>query len=92
MPTYSDNALLVAISPARKVATVTPSDSANLQQNGVDRPARIWVGGAGNVSIIAADDTADVVITGVPAGTQLPILVKRVRATGTTATNIVAIR
>lgn len=71
--------------PARNLAAVTPSDSTDL----ANVAKGLWVGGAGNVSIIAADDSAAVLISGVAAGTLLPIRAKRVLATNTTATLIV---
>lgn len=62
---------------------VTPSDSTVLD------PCRgIYIGVGGNVTI---NDQADalIVFANVPAGTVLPIQPRRIRATGTTATNIV---
>lgn len=74
-------------SPARKLVAVTPNDA-----NELTYWARaLWIGGAGNVAVIAQDDTAAVTISGVPAGTLLPISAKKVMATNTTATLIVAI-
>lgn len=78
----------VADSPmqsARNLAAVTPNDSTDLP----NVSKALWIGGAGNVSIIAADDSAAVLISGVAAGTILPIRAKRVRSTDTTATLIV---
>lgn len=74
-----------ALFPAFKLTTVTPSDSTVL--TGV---RALWVGGAGTVNIVAVDDTSAVSLT-VPAGTLLPIFVKQVRATGTSATLLVAL-
>lgn len=74
--------------PAVSLEAVTPHDT-----NDLATPARaLWVGGAGNVSVIANNDTAAVTIVGVAAGTLLPIMASRVRATNTTATSIVALR
>jgi hypothetical protein len=71
--------------PARYAVAVTPSDSTDLT-----RMSRgLFVGGAGNLSVVMAGDSATVVFTGVPAGAFLPIRVHRVNAT--TATNIVAV-
>lgn len=72
-----------ALFPAYNLTVVTPSDTTVL--TGV---RALWVGGAGNVSVIACNDTAAVTLT-VPAGTLLPIFAKKVMA-ATTATNIVA--
>lgn len=69
--------------PAYKLTAVTPSDATELV--GV---RALWIGGAGNVSVIACNDTSAVTLT-VPAGTLLPIFARKVMA-ATTATNIVA--
>lgn len=68
------------------VATpVTPSNSVSFSTNA----HRLWVGGAGNVVVVLADDST-CTYTSVPAGTYLLVRCKRVNSTGTTATNIVA--
>lgn len=74
-----------ALFPAYQLATVTASDSTVLQN-----VRGLWIGGAGTISVIATNDTAAVSFT-VPAGTLLPVFAKKVMATGTTATNIVAL-
>jgi hypothetical protein len=75
-----------AIHPARTALAVTPSDSADLTL--IARA--LYVGGAGNLSVdTVGGDTVSFV--GVQAGSFLPVRVRRVRATGTTATNIVAL-
>lgn len=72
-------------SPFEDGALVTPSDTADLAT-----PARsLWVGGAGNVRVTTLRGT-DLLISGVAAGTVLPFRVKRVWATNTTATLIIA--
>ena len=68
------------------LAAVTPHDTNELAHTTM----ALWVGGAGNVSVVDAKGNT-VTITGVAAGTRLPISVNKVRATGTTATNIVAL-
>ena len=73
-----------AMFSASKLTAVTPSDSTDL---GAVRA--LFVGGAGNISVLAQGDTSPVVFT-VPAGTILPIFASKVYATGTDATNIVA--
>jgi hypothetical protein len=65
---------------------VTPSDSVDL----TTLARAIYVGGAGNVVAVQHDGTA-VTFTGVPAGTVLPIAVRRINSTSTTATAIVAL-
>jgi len=70
--------------PARRVRAVTPNDAADLP----DGPCRsLFVTVAGNVAIIAKDDSAAVTIA-VGAGQVLPVEVRRVNATNTTATAI----
>lgn len=66
-------------------AAVTTSDTTVLSN-----VRSLWVGGAGNVSVHDQNDNV-VTFNSVPAGTLLPISPKRVRATSTTATNIVAL-
>ena len=57
-------------------------------QSGLGNPGcYLYVGGAGNVSVVTlGGDT--ITFVGVPAGTTLPIQVVKLRATGTTATQV----
>ena len=52
--------------------------------------AALWVGGAGNLSLVFEDGGSAVTITGVPAGTLLPFRVTKVMD-ATTATDITAL-
>jgi hypothetical protein len=72
--------------PAYRGAAVTKSDATIL-------PATrgLWVGGAGNVAVVFAGDTAAVTLEGVAAGTLLPIQVTKVMSTNTSATLMVAL-
>ncbi len=80
--------LLLTSIPARKLVAVTPSDTTTF-----DPPLRgIYVGGAGNISLIAAEDSAAVTLSNVTANTFLPISVTKVMSTSTTATLIVGLR
>mgnify|MGYP000423270161 CR=1 FL=1 len=73
--------------PAIGAAAVTPSDSADLP-----RIARaLYIGVSGNVSVICEDGGAAVTFSNLSAGQILPLRVKRVRSTSTTATSIVAL-
>lgn len=63
-------------------AAVTPNDSANLPSPGI-----LFIGGAGNVKVDTIGGQT-VTVNGVTAGTTLRLLVAKVYATGTTATNI----
>lgn len=65
---------------------VVPSDTVNFPV----RARMLYVGGAGNVSLVGADGVA-VTFTAVPVGTVLPIEALRVNATLTTATNLVGL-
>jgi hypothetical protein len=72
---------------ANNGAVITPSDTADLPT----MCRNIWVGGAGNVRVNTIGGDIAVNFLAVPAGTLLPVQAKRVHATGTTATNLVAL-
>lgn len=67
-------------------ATVTPSDSVDLPR----LTRGLWVGGAGTLAAVMQNNQMPVALT-VPAGAWLPMAVRRVNSTGTTATAIVAL-
>jgi hypothetical protein len=72
--------------PAVHAAAITPNDGAELTY--VTRA--VYVGGAGNLAVVMyAGET--VTFTGVPAGSLLPIRVKQVLSSSTTATTILAL-
>jgi hypothetical protein len=73
-------------SPAIDGEMVAPNDSQPLGQ--VSRA--IYVGGAGTISAELASGT-QVTFSAVPAGTILPLRLRKVNATGTTASGIVAL-
>ncbi len=73
--------------PSKGPFTVTPSDTAPFSKPA----AALYVGTAGNVTLRGADSIADVVFKNVPAGAILPIQCNFVRATGTTAADIVGL-
>lgn len=66
-------------------AAVTPSDTTDLPQISV-----VYVGVSGSVKVTTAQGTA-VTFTGANAGTVLPVQVRRVWSTGTTATSLTAV-
>lgn len=71
-------------------ASVSPSDTDDLPNN-ADRPVRaVWIGGAGNLRVDTNKGT-DVTFVGCLAGSLIPISVKRVYSTSTTATSIVVV-
>ncbi len=84
--------------PMHNAFAVTPSD--NLPLTAV--PRGLYIGGTGDVTVVLRGDpingvspatgvtTVPVTYKAVPAGTLLPIAATYVKATGTTATNIVA--
>ena len=73
--------------PATQVYAITPNDGADLTV-----AARgIWVGGAGNIKVTTIDGQTET-LNGALAGSVIPVCVKRVWATGTTATLMLALR
>ncbi len=75
--------------PARGGFAVTPTDGAGVQWT--TGPVRsLWVGGAGNVALVGLDGNT-VTLSGVAAGTLIPIGALRVNSTNTTATLIVGL-
>jgi hypothetical protein len=79
---------LRAAMPASRLRAVAPHAANNLPDGVCDA---LWVGGAGDIAIIAEDDVAAVTLFAVAAGTIVPVRAKAVRVAGTTATNIVAL-
>lgn len=72
---------------ARQGVAITPNDGAEMAY--ITRG--IYVGGAGDVTVVFADVAGSVTLKAVPGGTVLPISVRQVMATGTTASNLVAL-
>ena len=73
--------------PASHAFAVTPNDGADLAV--VTRG--LFVGTGGDVSLLLKGDSAPVTFAGVAGGTVLPVRALRVRATGTTAVDIVGL-
>ena len=65
--------------------TITPSDTVNLTS-----PAVIYVGGAGNVRVLTAQNN-DVIFVGMQPGAVVPVQVLRVFSTNTTATSMLGV-
>jgi hypothetical protein len=78
-----------SITPSDTFVAVTPSDATAISA-ALGETKGLYVGGAGNVVCIDCTNTA-VTFTAVPAGTVLPVRTRRVNATNTTATAIVAL-
>jgi hypothetical protein len=74
--------------PAVTWKLITPHDSAASAATPGCRG--IYVGGAGNVALVGQDNVA-VTFTAIPVGTFMPCAAKRVNATNTTATLIIAL-
>lgn len=81
------NASTPSALPAQGAVAVTPSDTTDLSPTGC---RALFIGTGGNVSIDTQQGDTAVVHKNIPSGTVLPIGAKRVRATGTTAADIVA--
>jgi hypothetical protein len=78
--------MVTAIVEFSDAFAVTTSDTVDLKRGVIG----LYVGGTGDVKIDTWN-TSGVVFKAVPVGTVLHVPVKRVYATGTTATNIVAL-
>lgn len=77
---------------ATHAVAVTPSDTLQITDaaSNVISTKRLFVGGAGTLKV-QMDKNQAVTFTSVLAGQILPISVSKVFATGTTATNIIAL-
>lgn len=73
------------LNPLSHGAAVTPSDTEELAH--VSRA--LWVGGSGDISMVTKDGDA-ITLVGVPSGVLIPWMVRKINATGTTATAIIA--
>ncbi|MEQ8600643.1 MAG: hypothetical protein RLP98_12050 [Devosia sp.] len=72
--------------PATHGFAIAPNDGADLSE--ITRA--VYVGSSGALAVTFASG-AELVLPNVPAGSLLPLRVQRVRATGTTATDIVGL-
>lgn len=73
--------------PATRAVAVTPHDSDPL----TDSPKALYVGTGGNITMRGVNGTADTLWKNIPAGTVLPFRARYVRATGTSATDLLAL-
>lgn len=87
MPDAFGGTLDSVSAPATRGLAVVPHDVNPLG----DVPKALYVGGAGTVVARGSGGGGDVVFRGLAAGTVLPFRALFVRATGTTATDIVAL-
>jgi hypothetical protein len=81
-----DKALPGAMFPPTRAVGVTKSDVTELEVG----TKGLYVGGAGDVAVILYGDSTAVTLKDVQSGAVLPLAVKKVMETGTTATDIVA--
>lgn len=86
MTVSSDYPLDLSV-PSAQLVAVVPSDSTDLSI----APRSLYVGVSGDVSVIGLNDTVAVVFKNVPAGCVLPVIARRVKVTGTTASGIVGL-
>ena len=73
--------------PARRAVAVVPHDSNPL----TDIPKALYVGTGGTIAMRGVDGAADQSWKNVPPGAILPFRAQYVRATGTTAADILAL-
>ncbi|MBA4049013.1 MAG: hypothetical protein C0476_10780 [Sphingomonas sp.] len=73
--------------PATRARPVVPSDTVALPEI----PKALYVGAGGTITMRGALDSADSVWAGVPSGSVVPFRPSHVRATGTTASGILAL-
>ncbi len=73
-------------SPAEYAAAVTPNDNTDLTQ----LARGLYIGASGDVNV-DLQDGGTVLFVGLIGGTILPVRVRRVRNTSTTASSIVAL-
>lgn len=66
---------------------VTPNDNTDLAVI----PKALWVGTGGDVALRGVNNAAPVLFRNVPSGFIIPVRARRVMATNTTATDIVAL-
>ncbi|THD38347.1 MAG: hypothetical protein E7773_00930 [Sphingomonas sp.] len=73
--------------PARRALAVTPHDTNPL----TDIPKALYVGTGGAITMRGVDGTADQLWKNVAAGAILPFRAQYIRATGTTAADLLAL-
>jgi hypothetical protein len=87
------------LGPYRDIVSVTPNDAADLpvagptspiSPNGYGMPIYLFATVAGNVAVDLVDGSTRTLPVGAGFAGGIPMLVRRVRATGTTATGIFA--
>jgi len=74
-------------SPATRAFAIVPDDNNDLAVI----PRALYTGRGGSIVLALLDDVAEVTLLSVPAGIVLPLRARRVKATGTTATDMVGL-
>jgi hypothetical protein len=77
----------MTITPIQHLVSVSPSDTTDLSL----RALLLYIGTGGDVRVIAEPNTPAATFKNVPSGMVLAVRASRVLATGTTATDIVAV-
>jgi hypothetical protein len=86
MPDRFETVASGADSPATHGFAITPHDSTDLPE--VTRA--IYVGAPGSIAAVLLSG-ADITLTGIAAGTILPLRLRRIKATGTSAAALVGL-
>ena len=86
-PRYSGVIGAITTNQAKYATAITPSDSTDLTYS----TSGLYVGGGGDIKVLFEGDTVPVTLNAVAAGVTHPWHIKRVYATGTTATGLIAL-
>ncbi len=73
--------------PAQSCFPITPEDNADLEYV----TKGLYVGGGGDIVLRTKSDDVDIAFRQVPSGTILPVRAVAIRATGTSASDIVGL-
>ena len=85
MTRYSGRADAIS-APAQRGFAITPSDGADLAAE----TRGLWVGASGDLVLVLASGD-EVTLVGAVGGSVLPLRIKRIKATGTSATQLVGL-
>ncbi len=75
------------ISPARKAFAILPNDTSDFEI----ATKAVYIGSGGDLTFQAIGDDADVTMRNIASGSVIAIRMRAIRATGTTATDIVGL-
>jgi len=82
----SRGVLVSNTSPASKFVVLVPDDNVDLTPTNI---RGVWVGIGGDLAIVGLNDVTPITLQGIPTGALLPIMVKKILATGTSAAGLV---